>query len=607
MIKKYFAGVFGFLFTCLLFLWCTTGNNVPTGAPLDDFGVSISTIDYNPATDRIDITWTAATGTVNKYYIYISSGNDTSDGDFIIRDSVDGSMLTYSDIPGFKTGNYHYKVAAGGNTSLGNYMVGKKSDYKTIEVLGSAKGKIVINDGDNFTAKRAVKLALGPASVLTHYSITTAVDSAGDPDFTAIPLTALPASDTDYVVIDTAYLLPLGGGVKYVYAQVQDTSGTLDTISNFISPAEHEVFVSIQNNDFRKIDPLYGSTKRFRISTQKNIEFSISVNTDSELLDTNFSVWVVVNADGSDGIVDHDNIDNKPWLETKPLLLKAEFSNSDYVYEYDLENDSLGLYKEAIITKAVKDVNTASFPDSLRTTGNYWGPYGDSVLSGMTSPDYIFKLSREKQYSMGYKEFFVVCEFKGRYFQESKFVLSRSDNDVSQTVWDFYQPGVQFDKDKSGWSELKGTPVEGEIITGPFDVYLHTATPVIDYGYAMPREATLYFVYIPEDSVDNFYKDSTSTEPDGDLFTLDMLEEYSNFPYPKYFPENNYFAIRQYLKWKDMFDPVKSGSEWVTGYYVMLVVTGDHLGNRGIAPYKKDADESKNPRFFYIKTNQPGR
>ncbi len=565
---------------------CITSENVlPEGLP-GSYNVAVTSLVYNVATDRFDMTWTPATstvaGTVIGYNVY-QSWNDTASSSFLKPRNtslIPPAQCFYSDPPGVGVGSYYYKVAAVVLSATGDTLEGMKSPVKVCNIDVPSTGKVFIDNGATYTVDKLVSVSLSPIDSFATYEVL---------------------ADSGVLLVDANkvkgqnpianVLLTDGGGKKTVCVRVSRKDGSAPyVLTSFISVQPYNVRINVRNTDLRtskEIKESFGG----RITRQKKILFDVRTYKDPTFSDT-FDVWLVVNPDGIARIKEltYDKNDKAKvklgktsWLETPPVAMVLDTANEDKIYEYDLEAIVDSTSKVVITPGGAKGTFDTNTIISTRTAGKLWGAKGIDTTGFNASGDYtdphsLFYLAPSKSGSkIGVKEFYIVARFKGKNFNDYRYVISRTSKHTTY-YWDFCPPSVVWD------AKIKDTPENGDIVSSSFNVRFSASGSVVDGGKASPTEVELCFVK------------ATGNEVMSDFKYEDIFKS-RHISYIKKI--NTTLPSEPDVKWINIVNPIKPGAEWPTGNYIMVVVTTDDWGNRGIAP-----SEGDNPRMLYIKTSK---
>jgi hypothetical protein len=413
-----------------------------------------------------------------------------------------------------------------------------------------------------------------------------------------------------------AWTLKQGNGTKRVYAEFtlkDEFGGGVDTVSDNIEIQPWRVTISLRNqvggpNETMRKEAA-GSTVLHYVY-KPWVQFSLSIFADSTFLE-DFDYWLILPEKVA--FVDPDlRSEANAWLETAPkrTRLTGTGAEHDDAHQYNYfvdpnQPESTGTNLSRFVrTKAAQVAATngtsPSFAlfgpvGSLNTTcipGSYWGPNPLKWNSGTKRLDQkqdiiipldsiaayrtLFNMDKLSVAQYGKKEFVIVTRFKGRYFGDTRVMVSGGKLMESGglarwgvpvvSYFDVYPPVMLIDKTAL---------TNGSVISTAFRYALSNGLSIQDQGKADISKTELIVARKPDNLI-------WAIDATGHCTTADSL----SVPYllglrAQVFPFN-ITVQRSYLKgvfWD--IDPVN----WATGDYIMAVVASDEFGNEGLCQF----------------------
>jgi len=599
------------------------------------FKVRLQSARYDNTTGLIRLQWEIPPRSVPYFRVYRTNETgmvwDSALGDYRLQPinftstsrqlRLPGNVNIFNDVIGLATNTrFYYQVRVAIIDSIEFYS--GRFDTSFVEGPPSNTDSVTVGSGVSFsinygdlylTIDTCKFVVVDPSLRIQSATFTTAYTDTGTgtkigklPNFDGIA--PLPCAST---INEFIWALPKGGGDKFAWAKLAFKSGQADTvIQDDIKSKPYRVSLKIRNS-------LVGAQKemvQYKMPDKGNTDgytlfrpwvyFSILTYSDTTF-DTTFDYWTLFTAEKARlvALKEAAAATAPPWYETgsKRGHLTGIGSAHDILktYKYVLHPDSAeGMENLDTLHVSIKRPKLALYDSS--SLSSYWGVY-DTLKVG--NPQDHFKilkiLSDTDTKNFGKKEFALVLRFKGRYFNEVRTILSTQElsGDVDYSSYlDFYPPLVKLDQ----WD--KEVPEDGSEITKPFNVNINKtgiATDadgwrgwVRDLGGAKIKAVDLVFAECPQSLIDDW-----SLEDARNLITLDVLATLRNRVFP--FPLQN--PVTEILPYWDGIDP----TSWPSGWYLMIFVTEDEFGNRGIPPlYLKLAANFSNPQHLKIVTNQ---
>jgi hypothetical protein len=406
--------------------------------------------------------------------------------------------------------------------------------------------------------------------------------------------------------------LEMGNGRKRVYAEItfKDPALPADTLEDYIDIRPYRITMKMQNKTgasdetMRRIESetfkgRLGSGDNFYIVYARHVDFSVSIYADTSVADT-FHYWLLTS--DSTCVIDFNIVNEKvSWLETTPLRGGLTggggfFHDDNHVYRYQFDPSMPGNDVAALRRTSTKP-GTSSYKSKVPgfkftgselfnetcVPGSYWGENplwwnaGDSALQpaqafidkpSASLDSQFVSLAQDELYGKGKKEFAIVARFTGKYFGDTRTIVSNKKEDGEygmRTYFDLYPPEINMTaKDDNGPSHDYFTI--GSYIIGPFNYALDKRNSVIDQGFSEVEDVYLIIAQKPPDFEWN--DRMCTTLPLDTLFKM----RYQIFRYD--------IKVRTFVLQKVRWDNIDP-TEWPSGQYLMGIVAEDEFGNAG--------------------------
>ncbi len=518
---------------------------------------------------------------------------------------------------------------------------------KTITYLvkGNDSVRVAWDDPYNIPSNKQLRRMIG-TWIDGRGELVSGVSKVKVPDFTtADPLNPKRTYDMKKgkIVYSFPWKLLKGNGEKIVYVRLfykNNESGTQikeDGIQ--IAPWDIEINFRNQMRGVEKtmsFQPEAGGGWYYLFSPE--LKYSISIFSDTTIAQ-DFDCWFVTTKKNW-GF--HTNYWNETWLETKPkkerLTGVGPLHDDNHIYTYSINPADADAHKRLdtirtinfdgnqpkerafklrgnIVADRVDEYNYTATP------GSFWGPKGQilywdergeklvnaqQVLAATPQENYdrLVNLSRgELVAKSGLKLFKLVARFKGRFFNDTRIVVSGTQGFVNssglRSAIDFYPPRIFF----PGEDEAKTLTIFREgIINSAFDFVLDQddGSGVLDGGHANIIDVELVFAKIPQGRAISDY-------------VTNYGEQNAQYPSAEFVKENMQSHVYDYdiktldhqldnVVWEDI-DPEEQ--KWASGYYIVGVITEDEYHNRGWGISNRVPSLGMgNPQVVYIETSR---
>jgi len=602
---------------------------------------------FNETTNKVDLVWAKPdmsrmeTGTLlHSYKVYrtLKVNEDGLPDEFNAsgnRSAVISSdaVVTYNDERDVEEGVYYYYVEPVYLLPRNRLVQGQASVMDTCIVRQSLK--FSINNGDIFVTDTLARVFLYDyKKQVQSYRLTDSYSGTGENKVPVFSAKLHPGNTAAGIVhsangMDTVYshnwILNEGIDDKIAFCEITYSDNTKDTIFDVIRIKPYRVSVKLRNLDVgptktmitrqeenRAVSSLQGIKKETFFIGRTSIQFSISIFNDTTFA-RDFDVWMAF-PEGEQNF----NISRSRILETKvnsqQLTGIGSFHNDKYVYNYQFGPDSVNgrqnidtLRRTALNSVIKNSIESGSLE---AVSGGFGGSLGTpiDVAGGLDRPIENFKKITEllaQNRIAGFKEFSLIFKFKGRFFKEVRTFATSAELDKNGPMLsfiDFYPPLVWLDKYEFEFYE------DGDVLNGSFSLNLNKNggidftgdNPkkqrgcVIDMSLADVAAIDLYVAERPESWENNW---ETLVRPS---LTLDeiLANRHRKFPFSIPSPTSIVYPVA----WEDI-DP----TGWKSGDYIFVIVTEDEFGNRDIAPFNPNQNETKkfwNPISYRVLTGK---
>ena len=563
---------------------------------------------YLPASDRIQLGWTAPLDQEVTYYELYRWLGINRDGDTLELTTrrVGAAATEFRDVPDLPKSTYYYAIAPV-RVAEGTAVRGRASP--PAEVVAGLGVSFTIDDGARATKDPDVELKITDANGrVARVRFTQIFDStSGEPRFGEDSR----GNPTGFHPIDGAgehtfpWKLNLGRQDKIVYAEItlDATNGNrVDTLRYGMPIAPYQARIRIENerlewtqeDELERYEGELDATVLYRhIGNQgftlqdhfvffvPRVEFSLEISVDSSFA-PRFEYWLLFanraasNWDQGDRASSREELQ---WLETghrvDSLTGIGPYHDDKHVYTYSI--DTLTPEGRQNLSTVQVIHNTTDYP-FVTYDETLQGGAGDKLRR-------VLNLTPKDRANTGAKEFVLVIKLQGRYFGEERYILSKTGiYDVGNEA----QSGaVKAKEERYLWFDFippKATMVSptnagylnnGDTISTAFDYALDGAS-VVDGGYGRVTDIKLVFARCPSSLEAIWDYTSWSIDEAVPITLADLYEQrVATYEYEISSPLRNMNDV----EWKNI-DP----STWPSGKYFMGIVTRDEHGNEGLAP-----------------------
>jgi hypothetical protein len=310
------------------------------------------------------------------------------------------------------------------------------------------------------------------------------------------------------------------------------------------------------------------------------------------------------------------------WLESEPF--PAQLSGLGPVHNDQMVYNDTIKSREGSRLRSLR--RTSAKPGSVGATpafkmmgvelanetavpGSYWGAnprrwnvkdsnYINIQETLVNSPDSLYKrwinLSPDLIQKKGIKEFIIVAVFKGRFFGDTRTVVSCKNElgeFTTRTFFDLYPPAVNINYQDNPYYLSDDSTVAASFAYGLCSS-VEAGAAVFDGGFAEVTKVNLVIARKP-DSLTWVAKETYKKF----LADQNLIYTYPHIILPFEINDQQYFLWN--VRWENI-DP----TAWPTGEYIMAVITADEFGNEGMGISNILRDAFPNPWRIKVLTGR---